>query len=55
MPTLKQKLWDSDQRISLQLCTIPSATVTQAFAAAGADGVVVDLEHGGWISPAHTP
>ena len=46
MATLKQKIWDSDRRLSLQICTIPSATVTQAFAAAGADAVIIDLEHG---------
>ncbi|MEL6284454.1 MAG: hypothetical protein AAFQ73_17090, partial [Pseudomonadota bacterium] len=28
------------------ICTIPSATVTQALAAAGADAVIIDLEHG---------
>ena len=28
------------------LCTIPSAVVTQAFAQAGADTVVIDQEHG---------
>jgi 4-hydroxy-2-oxoheptanedioate aldolase len=28
------------------LCTIPSAVVTQALAAAGSDAVVIDLEHG---------
>jgi 4-hydroxy-2-oxoheptanedioate aldolase len=28
------------------MCTIPSAVVTQAMAAAGADGVIIDMEHG---------
>ena len=46
MPTLKAKLADPDQRLSMHLCTIPSATVTQAMAAAGADAVIIDLEHG---------
>lgn len=30
----------------MHVCTIPSATVTQAMAAAGADSVIIDLEHG---------
>lgn len=46
MASLKSKLADPDRRITLHICTIPSATVTQAMVAAGADGVIVDLEHG---------
>ncbi len=46
MPTLKHKLHQSDARISMHICTIPSAAITQAFAAAGADVVIIDLEHG---------
>lgn len=46
MPSLKSKLADPDKRISMHICTIPSATVTQAMAAAGADAVIIDLEHG---------
>ena len=46
MASLKQKLADPDRRVTLHICTIPSATVTQAMVAAGADGVIVDLEHG---------
>lgn len=46
MLTLKLKLADDDRRLSMHICTIPSATVTQAIAAAGADAVIIDLEHG---------
>lgn len=45
-PTLKARLRDTTDRLTMQMCTIPSAVVTQAFAAAGTDIVVVDLEHG---------
>jgi 4-hydroxy-2-oxoheptanedioate aldolase len=44
--TLKARLRDTRDRLAMQLCTIPSAVVTQALAAAGSDCVVVDLEHG---------
>lgn len=44
--TLKARLRDTRDRLTMQLCTIPSAVVTQALAAAGSDCVVVDLEHG---------
>lgn len=44
--TLKARLRGTQDRLTLQLCTIPSAVVTQALAAAGSDCVVVDLEHG---------
>ena len=46
MATLKQKLQNPDLRLSMHMCTIPLATVTQAFAAAGSDAVIVDMEHG---------
>ncbi len=46
MPSLKRKLWHSDDRLSCVVCTIPSAVVTQAIAACGVDSIVVDLEHG---------
>jgi len=46
MPTFKEKLANPGRRLSLHVCTIPSAAVTQAFAASGADGVIIDLEHG---------
>ena len=45
MPSFKRKL-QGDERLSMHMCTIPSAAVTQAIAAAGADAVFVDLEHG---------
>lgn len=46
MPSLKSKLADPDKRLSMHICTIPSATVTQAMASAGADAVIIDMEHG---------
>lgn len=46
MPTLKEKLADPKRRLSMHVCVIPSPVVTQAIAAAGADAVIVDLEHG---------
>lgn len=45
MPSLKSKL-QQHRRVSLHICAIPSATVAQTLAAAGADGIIVDLEHG---------
>lgn len=46
MPTFREKLVDPNRRLTTHMCTIPSAVVTQAMAAAGADAVMVDLEHG---------
>ena len=46
MLTLKQKLADVDARVTMHICTIPSATVTQAIAAAGSDSICIDFEHG---------
>lgn len=46
MPSLKARLRDGNRRLTGHMCTIPSATVTQAFAAAGADLVMIDMEHG---------
>ncbi len=46
MPSLKRKLRDTSDRLSSVVCTIPSATVTQAIAACGVDSVIIDLEHG---------
>lgn len=46
MPSLKTKLQDTKDRLSSVVCTIPSATVTQALAACGVDSVIIDLEHG---------
>ena len=45
MPSFKRKL-QGDARLTMQICTIPSATVPQAIAAAGADAVFIDMEHG---------
>lgn len=44
--SLKHRLRETNDRLALQICTIPSAVVTQALAAAGSDAVVIDLEHG---------
>ncbi len=46
MARLKHRLHHTTDRVALHLCTIPSAVVTQAMAAAGADGVIIDMEHG---------
>lgn len=46
MTSLKQKIRDTDRCLTSVVCTIPSAAVTQAIAASGADSVIVDLEHG---------
>ena len=46
MLSLKSKLQNSDKRLSCAVCTIPSATVTQALAASGLDALIIDLEHG---------
>ncbi|MDU9003685.1 HpcH/HpaI aldolase family protein [Sedimentitalea todarodis] len=46
MTSLKAKLANTDAHLSGVVCTIPSATVTQAIAASGADYVVIDMEHG---------
>lgn len=42
---LKEKLRDPAQRLSFEACIIPSPTVSQAVAAAGADMLMLDLEH----------
>ena len=44
--SFKAKLQDPDRKLTQHICTIPSATVTQALAAAGSDSVIIDLEHG---------
>ncbi|MXQ08600.1 2,4-dihydroxyhept-2-ene-1,7-dioic acid aldolase [Alphaproteobacteria bacterium GH1-50] len=46
MASFKAKLADGEARLTAHICTIPSATVTQAMVAAGADAVIIDLEHG---------
>ncbi len=45
MATFKEKLAGTG-RLTCHICTIPSAVVTQAIAAAGADCVTIDWEHG---------
>lgn len=42
---LKSKLANSTRRLTMEVCVIPSAVVTQAVA--GADAVIIDQEHGG--------
>ncbi len=42
----KDKLHKTKDCLSSHIVTIPSATVTQAMAAAGADSLMIDLEHG---------
>ncbi|HUC19765.1 MAG TPA: aldolase/citrate lyase family protein [Acetobacteraceae bacterium] len=44
--SLKDKLADIKCLLNAHVCVIPSAVVTQAVAAAGADCVVIDQEHG---------
>lgn len=46
MTSLKRRLSDASTPLTSVVCTIPSATVTQAIAASGVDSVIVDLEHG---------
>lgn len=46
MPVLKDKLGNTGSTLTGAVCTIPSATITQAIAASGIDLVIVDLEHG---------
>ncbi|CAN0600115.1 unnamed protein product, partial [Ectocarpus sp. 12 AP-2014] len=46
MMRLKKRLAESDDRLTAHIVNIPSATVTQAMAAAGADAVIIDFEHG---------
>lgn len=44
--TLKNKLHNGTDTLTCHICTIPSATITQAIASAGADSVCIDMEHG---------
>lgn len=46
MMTFKKKLTGTTDRLTAHVVNIPSATVTQALAAAGADAVIIDFEHG---------
>jgi 4-hydroxy-2-oxoheptanedioate aldolase len=43
--SLKAKLAESGRLLSMHVCIIPSAVVTQAIAATGADCVIIDHEH----------
>ena len=43
--TMKAKLADPNCRLNGHVCIIPSAVVSQAVAAAGADYVIIDQEH----------
>lgn len=47
MSTFKQRLHETEDRMTLHMCTIASAAIPQILAANGADGIFVDLEHGG--------
>jgi 2-keto-3-deoxy-L-rhamnonate aldolase RhmA len=44
--SFKSKLADPSLLLNVQLCVIPSAVTTQAIAAAGADCIIIDMEHG---------
>ncbi len=46
LPYFKHRLHQTNDKMSAHICTIPSATVTQAMAAAGTDAVIIDMEHG---------
>lgn len=43
---LKERLSQTNDKLSSHIVTIPSAAMTQAMAAAGADSLIIDLEHG---------
>lgn len=45
MMTFKKRLSSKSARLAGAVCVIPSAVVTQAIAAAGADYVIIDQEH----------
>ena len=45
MTGIKDRIHKSNEPLGGYICLIPSAVVTQAFAAAGADWLVVDQEH----------
>ncbi|MAH85601.1 MAG: hypothetical protein CBB68_15360 [Rhodospirillaceae bacterium TMED8] len=42
----KKRLLNPNNKLFLEICVIPSPVVTQALAAAGADAIIVDQEHG---------
>ncbi|HSF91729.1 MAG TPA: aldolase/citrate lyase family protein [Paracoccaceae bacterium] len=43
---LKKRLSETQDKLANFIVTIPSAVVTQALAAAGADSLIIDIEHG---------
>jgi 4-hydroxy-2-oxoheptanedioate aldolase len=43
---LKKRLSDTQDRLANVIVTVPSEFVTQALAAAGADSLIIDIEHG---------
>ena len=43
--SMKAKLAEPGSLLNMQVCIIPSAVVTQAIAASGADCVIIDQEH----------
>lgn len=46
MSTFRQRLHETQDRMTMHIVTIPSPAVPQAMAAAGADAVIIDMEHG---------
>jgi 4-hydroxy-2-oxoheptanedioate aldolase len=46
MTNFKDKLNNTADRLSSHIVTVPSAAVSQAMAAAGADSLILDMEHG---------
>jgi 2-keto-3-deoxy-L-rhamnonate aldolase RhmA len=46
MMSIKDRIHKTKDVLGGYLCVIPSAVVTQALAAAGADWLVIDQEHG---------
>jgi 4-hydroxy-2-oxoheptanedioate aldolase len=46
MARFKDRLKNTTDCMTMNIATIPSAVVTQAMAAAGSDGVIIDMEHG---------
>ena len=45
MTSMKDRIHKTKDLLGRHLCVIPSAVVTQALAAAGADWLVIDQEH----------
>lgn len=44
--SFKERLTQTQGRLTAHVCTIPSALVPQAIAASGSDAVIIDMEHG---------